>query len=106
MDEREDTEERLANAEATIVALLRNIAALEKVADVLLDHWGEDEEKARRGVQFISDHEVKKLEDDAGRQAEWKRWAPSHMASEKRAVEAPQLDGKRGGSLKEEMGKA
>lgn len=95
----EDDAKRLENAEATIVALLRNLRALEKVADVLLDHWGEDEEKARRGVQFISDHEVKKLEDDTERQAEWKRWAQSHMTSERGTVEAPRFDGKPGGSL-------
>lgn len=91
MSEQADAETRLVNAEATIVALLRNISALEKVVDVLLDHWGDDKEKARRGLQFICDHEVKKHENNAERQAAWKDWARSQMATDRKVVEGPRF---------------
>lgn len=39
--------------------------------EVLLDHWGEDKEKARLGVPFICDQELKKQGDDVDLQAVW-----------------------------------
>lgn len=75
MNKRESPNEYLANAEASIITILRNISALEKVVDVLLNHWGEDEANARRGVQFVCDYQVKKLGSDAARQSAWREWA-------------------------------
>lgn len=86
-----DYERQIDNAEHTVASLLRNIAALEKVVEVLLDHWGEDKEKARRGIQFICNHEVKKLGSDPELQKAWRQWAKLHMTGE--AVEGSRLEG-------------